>query len=167
MTRFRILVAGVALLASVAAFAGDDGPRNVVIVGENGEKATLTLDGSRLTVTAEEGDDVSIREVDLAEVAAMVDEALEGAMVGLQAALDGLAEQDIQVRVDPDHQVVVAADGQTTTIDLDEIMNAVAQAMDDISVDIEGVDMEEAELQEEIEALRAEIDQLRSELKQK
>ncbi len=167
MTRLRILVAGVALLASVAAFAGDDGPRNVVIVGENGEKATLTLDGSRLTVTAEEGNDISVHEVDLAEVAAMVDEALEGAMVGLQAALDGLAEQDIQVRVDPDHQFVVEADGQTTSIDLDEIMNAVAQAMDDISVDIEGVDLEEAELQEEIAALRAEIDQLRSELKQK
>jgi len=167
MTRLRILVAGFALFAAVAAFAGDDGgKRSVVIVSENGEKATLSLDGSRLTVTAEEGDDISVKEVDLAEIATMADDALAGAMVGVQAAFDALAERDIQVRIDPEHQIVVEADGEITKIDLDEVMAAVAEAMDEIAVEFDDNSADEADLQHEIDALRAEIDKLRSELKQ-
>jgi hypothetical protein len=167
MIKLRILVAGFVLFAAAVAFAGDDGGKhNVVIVGENGEKATLTLDGSRLTVTAEEGDDISVKEVDLAEIATMVDDALAGAMVGVQAAFDALAEKDIQVRVDPEHQIIVDADGETTTIDLDEVMDAVAAAMDKVAVEYDESSADEAELKQEIDALRAEIDKLRSELKQ-
>ncbi len=168
MTRLKTLVAGFVLLAATATFAGDDGgKRNVVIVGDNGEKATLTLDGSRLTVTAEEDGDISVREVDLAEIAAMVDDALAGAMVGMEAALDALAESDIEVRVDPEHRVVVHADGASTAIDLDEVMAAVSEAMDGIAVELDGNGEDEEQLQQEITALRAEIDALRSELKQR
>jgi hypothetical protein len=167
MTRFRIIVAGLAIMAAAAAHAGDDGgKRNVVIVGENGEKATLTLDGSRLTVTSQDGDDISVKEVDLGEIASMVDSALSDAMVEVQAAFDSLAEKDLEVRVDPEHQLVVKADGETTTIDLDEVMNAVTQALDGVAIESAGDSADEADLQREIDALRAEIDELRSELKQ-
>jgi antitoxin component of MazEF toxin-antitoxin module len=166
MFKLRVFVAGLFLFAAAVAFAGDDGGKhNVVIVGENGEKATLTLDGSRLTVTAEEGDDISVKEVDLAEIATMVDDALAGAMVGVQAAFDALAEQDIQVRVDSEHQIVVEADGETTKIDLDEVLDEVAAAMDQAAREFDEDSADEAELQQEIDALRAEIDKLRSELK--
>lgn len=168
MTRLSILVLGLALLAGHPALGGDDGgKRNVVVVGENGEKATFTLDGSRLTVTAEEGDDISVQEVDLAEIAAMVDDALAGAMVGMEAALDALAESDIEVRMDPDHQLVVRADGESTTIDLDEVMAAVAAAMDDIAVEFDADTADEGALEQEIADLRAEIESLRAELQQR
>lgn len=168
MTRLRFLVIGLAILPVHPALAGDDGgTRNVVVVGENGEKATFTLDGSRLTVTAEEGDDISVREVDLAEIAAMVDDALAGAMAGMEAALDALAESDIEVRMDPDHQLVVRADGESTTIDLDEVMAAVAAAMDDIAVEFDADAADDGELEQEIADLRAEIESLRAELQQR
>ncbi len=168
MTTLRILVAGFTLLAAAGVFASEDhGKRNVVIVGENGEKATLSLDGSRLTMTAEEGDDISVREIDLAEIAAMVDDALAGAMVSVQAAFDALAEQDIQVRVDPEHRIVMEAEGNTTTIDLDEVMATVAEALDGVATEFDDASADEAALQHEIDVLRAEIDELRSELKRR
>jgi diacylglycerol kinase family enzyme len=149
----------------VTAFAGDDGAkRNVVVVGENGEKATFTLDGSRLTMTAEEGDDISVREVDLAEIAALVDDALAGAMVGMEAALDALAESDIQVHVDPDHRIVVQADGESTSIDLAAVMDAVSAAMQEMAGEFDADAADEGELQREIAELRAEIEALQAEL---
>jgi hypothetical protein len=166
MARFRILVACLTLLTTVAAFAGDDGGKhNVVVVGDDGDKATFTIDGSRLTVTAEDGDDITVKEIDLAEISALVDDALDGALVGLESALDALAESDIQVRVDPEHRIVVSADGETTTIDLQEMMDAVSAAMDKVEVETDDQSADEVELQREIDALRAEIDKLRSELK--
>jgi hypothetical protein len=168
MTRLGILVVGFTLLFGIDALAAEGGgKRNVVVVGDNGEKATFTLDGTRLTVTAEEGDDISVKEVDLAEIATMVEDALSGAMVGMSAALDALAASDIQVRVDPEHQLVVQADGKSTTVDLDEVMNALSAAMDDVAVEFDDHGADEGELQQEIDALRAEIDKLRAELNQR
>ena len=179
MARFRILisalVAALCVVAAAAATAGDDyQKRSVVIVGEDGEKATLTFDGSRLTVTAQDGDDISVHEVDLAEIAGLLDEAIEGAMAGVQAAFDALAAQNIEVKIEPEHRVVVNADGTTTTVDLDAVMAAVAGAMENLATDIETADEisgdeisgDEAQLQQEIEELREEIARLRSELDQ-
>ena len=118
-------------------------------------------------MTAEEGDDISVREIDLAEIAAMVDDALAGAMVSVQAALDALAEQNVQVRVDPEHRIVMEAEGNTTTIDLDDVMATVAEALDGVAAEFDDASADEAALQHEIDALRAEIDELRSELKQR
>jgi hypothetical protein len=173
MTRLSFLVvplviSGLAILTVYPALAADHGAtRNVVVVGENGEKATVTFDGSRLTVTAEEGDDISVQEVDLAEIAAMVDDALAGAMVGVEAALDAFAESDIEVRMESDHQLVVQADGKSTTIDLGAMMAAVAEAMDDIAVEFDADAADEGELEQEIANLRAEIERLRAELPQR
>lgn len=167
MTRIKIFAILLALVSVTAAFAGDDGAkRNVVIVGDDGDKATISIDGSLLTVTAEDGDDITVKEIDLAEIAALVGDALDEAMVGLDSALDELAASDIQVRVDPEHRIVVDADGETTTIDLHEVMDAVAAAMDHVDADVADVTADEAELQREIASLRAEIDKLRAELKQ-
>lgn len=162
MTRIKLLVACWTLAA--AAFAAAEDGRTVVIVGDKGDKATITLDGTRLTVTAQDGDNVSVSEVDLSAVAAVVGDALEGAVSGIQAALDELADRDVEVSVDTEHQVVVQVDGKTTTFDLDEVMTAVAGAVDELGEEMDGASKDDEELQQEIDALRAEITRLRAEL---
>lgn len=171
----RLLVCAFVLTVATAALAGDHpSHRNVVIVGDDGDKATITLDGSRLTVTAEEGDDISVKEIDLAEVANLVGDALDDALASLGVALDELSAADIDVRVDPANRVVVRSGDQTTTVDLAEVMASVSAALKDLEVvvtDDEATDdaagddaAEEAQLRAEIKALQAEIDALEAEL---
>lgn len=170
MLTARILVCALALTFASAALAGDPASqRNVVIVGDDGGKATITLDGSRLTVTTEDGDDVAVKEIDLEQVAGLIDGALDEALAGLDAAFDELAEADIDVRVAPDHRVMVRSGDKTTTIDLAEVMSSVSAALGDIEVvasedETTGDAAEEAQLRAQIAALRAEIDSLRAEL---
>lgn len=175
MPTVRLLVCALLLTLATAALGGDHpSHRNVVIVGDDGEKATVTLDGSRLTVTAQDGDDVSVKEIDLAEVAHLVGDALDDALAGLGVALDELGDTDVDVRVDADHRVVVRSGDETTTIDLAEVMASVSGALADLEIVIaddaatageaSADAAEEAQLQAEIATLRAEIAKLQADL---
>lgn len=161
--------------------------RRVVIVGDDGQEATVTLDGSRLRVIATDGDEVQVEEIDLSEIGALVNEAITEAMRGVNDALDHLADHDFSMHVSPERRIRVESDMADLEFDMDEILAeveaSVNEAMRELQRELDShadrdrhrhervapgrvaEDEEMAGLREEIDALQREIRQLRAEIR--
>ena len=165
-----IILAGLWAATAVAAPAADPAPDSVkdphrvrTCGGGKGE-VTLQVDGSQLEVTRREGEHVTTTLIDMDSMGQLVGDALDQAL----AAMDNL---QLQVRLGQDNRLdITTADG-FVQVDLDQIMNQVATA---VQTGLEGIDTDtwaaagardEEELQRELEDLQAEMRALRQELR--
>ena len=164
-----ILLAGVATAGPAADPVREsvrDAHRIKVCGGGRGE-VTLLVNGQQLEVTNRDGDHVTTTVIDMDQVGRLVGDAMGEAM----AALEDL---QLQVRVGQDNRVNITTADRVIEVDLDQIMNQVAAAvetgLEDIDTetwatndarDEEQLQSELADLQEEMRALRAELRRLR------
>jgi hypothetical protein len=171
----RILTAILLILALALPAAGsttDDDPQEsrekVLVVGDDDERLIVSMDGTELTITTEDGDGTSVRVVDMEQVGMMVGQALEG----LDETLAGLADIQLDVHMGHDNRLNLGHHDETWELDLDEIMAQVGAA---ISVGLEEMDTDdwtsvrvrdrgEEDLREELRELKAELRDLRRQL---
>lgn len=165
------------LLVGSAAVAGEpDCRQRVVIVGEDGDEATVTLTGSRLQVVTIEDGDQAVHEFDFSCLGGLIDEAVTSAMVGLESALEDLEREEISIHMDDMDQIVISHGDQVAAFNLQVLAAQLEQTLAHFHVDLErelgaiefvdGADeQDEAEqLREELDNLKAELDRLRGDL---
>lgn len=143
-------------------------PSHVCESGRGG--VTFEVDGNQLSVTRNEDDHVTTTIVDLDQIGRLVGDAVGEAKVAME-------DLQLQVRLGQDNRVNIAtAEGQFE-VDLDQIMTQVAAAVrsglqdidtatwtsTDSGTDVsdEDLQLELAELQKEMRALRLELGRLR------
>jgi len=142
MTTFLLSLASLALVATATAYDHDSDHekrdvRRVVVVGDDGEEATLTLDGGKLRVKAVSDGDVEIHEIDIAEIGVMVDEILGDVLGGLEDVFGEMAENNIEVRCEDENRLVISGDGHTTTLDVEEMMEELHETLEDVFTELE------------------------------
>ena len=171
----RIITATLLILAIVAAAALADepaekeSPSRMVIVGDDDEKITVTLDDGELVITSEDEDGTSVHMVDMTQIGMMVGEALEG----LDEVLAGMADMQLDMHMGNDNRLNLSWEDETFELDVNEIMVQVNEALSEGLAEIRSEDWtsvhardrSERELREELRELKAELRELRREIR--
>ena len=106
-----------------------DGGR-LVVIGENGDHATVTLDGSRLHVVTVEDGDVAVHEFDFTLLGEIFDDAFGAALEGVDEALDALEDQDLNISFCDDHDDY--DDDAELKAEIDELRAEIERLRDDL-----------------------------------
>ena len=175
-TESRIAVVGllgllVVLAAAMTATAETERPQRVIVIEDDGAQHTITLDGSSLEFLSQEDGGETVVAFDLAALGPVIDEAVAGALAGLDGALAALDDIDVQVEGDV---LVIRQGDDLTRVDLDDLGRRVDIAMQEVRRDLqrEGIvigglsdhDDATADLRAEIAALQEELARLRADL---
>ncbi len=172
--RIFTLILGAALLAAPFALADADGSGNrVIVIGNDGEHATVTLDGNHLQVVSVEDGDVSVHEIDFSHLSEIIDGAVSAAMEGLDEVFD----EELNIRVDSDNMIHMSHGDQACAVNISvlaqELSNTLAEVHRNVGRELKhtrrvhhGHEQETTEdLKAELDQLRAELDRLKDELK--
>jgi hypothetical protein len=176
MTRRHTILTTAAILALAltgTALADDDPATNhrMVILGDGGDHATVTLDGSHLQVVSVESGVHRVHEIDLSMLGAIIDGAVSNALSQLDREFTG------EIEVDADHQVHIRRDHGTHTIDLSGVAARLEASLAHLHAELDrefghwDADHEDeerdeaAELREELDALKQELRDLRRALR--
>ena len=172
MTRqsFSIWLILTLVLATSLAFAGErDCQQRLVIVGDDGDEATVTFSGNRLQVVAIEDGDRTVHEFDFSCLEGLIDEAVTSAMAGLEAAFEDLEQQEISIGMDGPDQIVISHGDQMASFNLEVLAAQLERTLADIHLDFD-LELEpdefvhDANERNEAEQLREELDNLKAEL---
>lgn len=173
---FRTAIVGllglsVVLAAAPTATAETGRPHRVIIIEDDGAQHTITLDGSSLEFLSQEDGGETVVAFDLAALGPVIDEAVAGALAGLDGALAAL--DDFDVRVEDDVLAIRQGD-DVTRVDLEDLGRRIDIARQEMRRELahEGIVIgdardrtgEAADLRAEIAALQAELTQLRADL---
>ena len=136
--KLLMVVAGLmALLIPVATTLAEDKTdedRNVkhIILGDEYENLTINSDGSELTISYSGDGKSKVTVVDMEQVGNLVGESLT-------AAMETLAEMQLEFRVGQDNTFKFAMEEQEWEVDIDAIMSEVGEALsgafDDLDTD--------------------------------
>jgi len=163
------LILSLVLVASLAVAGERDCQQRLVIVGDDGNEATVTFNGNRLRVVATEDGNSSVHEFDFSCLEGLIDEAVTSAMAGLEAAFEDLERQEISIGMDGPDQIVISHGDQTAAFNLEVLAAELERTLADIHLDF-GRELEPDEFvqitseQDEAEQLREELDNLKAEL---
>jgi len=162
------------LLLATAALATEPGDatesRQIVIVGDDGERVVVSLDGTELTVISEDADGSSVRMVDMEQIGRLVGDAL-GDLDGHLAILQDL---QLDMHMGNDNRLNVSWEDETFELDVNEIMVQIGEALetglgdfdtDDWS-DVHVRDRSDEDLRQELRELKAELRELRQEFRE-
>lgn len=160
-----LLLAAVLLIPGAA--AADDDPPRVVIMNGDGQ-TTISLDGSELSVVADDGDGTSIHMVDLAAMGDLIGDSFEG----LDEVMAGLQDLQMDFHMGADNSFQFSHDEETWDFDMDMVMEQVSEALEEGLGAMETSDWTSVrerdrsteELRKELRELKAEMRELRRRL---
>jgi len=164
------------LVASLAVAGERDCQQRLVIIGDDGDEATVTFTGNRLQVVAIEDGSRSVHEFDFSCLEGLIDEAVNSAMAGLETAFEDLERQDISISLEDANQIVISHGDQIAAFNLEILAAQLEQTLANINFDfgrelggsefVHGADeqSETEQLREELDNLKAELARLQSDL---
>ncbi len=147
---------------------------SIVILGDDGEEITLTVEDGTFTMISTEDGETTTRMVDIETMGLLAADAVDEAMGGMDEVMAQLEEMQFQFRVGQDNRLNLSFDDSEFELDLDQIMTQVASAvqlgLDEIdtaqwaSHGNRWDDVSEDELRDELDNLKDEMEALRTEL---
>ncbi len=162
-TRIIFLIFSVSLLAAPLALAGDDqDSRRVVVIGDDGEHTTLTINGNRMKVVASDGSDVTVHEFDFSQLGELINSTVSAAMAGL--------EDDLSIQLD-DEMLQVTHGDQACAVNMEivaqELRHSLANLHEHLNFNMSNAHAHAQDRDHELsdtEELQAELDRLKAEL---
>ena len=146
----------------------------IVVIDDDGEQTTLTLENGELTVVTTDGDETETRIINLEAMGLLAGDIMDEAQVDLAGLLKEIESMQFQCRLGQDNRLNLSFDDSEFELDLDQVMAQVASAVqlglseirtsewtsrsnrwDEVSDD---------ELRDELENLKVEMQELRKEL---
>ena len=147
----------------------------VVILGDDGEEVTITLEDGTLTMISQENGKTSTRIMDMEAVGLLAADAVDGALMGMEDVFAELEDMQFQFRMGQDNRMNLSFDDSEFELDLDQVMTQVASA---VQVGLSEIntsewashqarwdDVSDDELRDELDSLKDEMKELRRELR--
>jgi hypothetical protein len=164
--RFALLLLLIALPA--AATAADRNDRSFVVVGDDGDRVSLTIEGGELTLVTDEDGRTSVRIVDLEQIGTLVSQ-------GLEDALAAVRDMQLEVHMGGDNMLAFSHDDETVELDVNALVQEIGEMLQHGFAEVEhgdwvvsrDRDRTEAELRRELRDLKREMRELRRELERR
>lgn len=153
----------------------DETRSTMVILGDDGEELTLTIDDGALTVVSTDDGETTTSIVDLEAVGLIAADAVEEALAEMDDVFAELEDMQFQFRMGQDNRLNLSYDDTDFELDLDQILTQVASAvqmgLDEINTSEwtsqnnrwDGVS--DNDLRDELDNLKDEMKELRRELR--
>lgn len=152
-----------------------DEKTTMVIIGDDGDEVTLTLDEGALTVISTEDGNTTTTVMDVDAMGLLAADAIDGALLEMGDVFAEMEDMQFQFRMGQDNRMNLSFDDSEFELDLDQIMTQVASA---VQMGLSEINTEEwtshhgrwdevsdDELRDELDNLKDEMKELRRELK--
>jgi hypothetical protein len=153
----------------------DKNDSTVVIIGDDGEELTLSLEDGELTVVTSENGKTTTHIVDMEVMGLLAADAVDEAMVGMEGVFEELQDMQFQFRMGQDNRLNLSYDDTEFELDMDQVMAQVASAVELGLQEINTAEWTEHrsrwdevsddELRDELDNLKDEMEDLRRELR--
>ncbi|MDX2473301.1 MAG: hypothetical protein QNL91_06285 [Candidatus Krumholzibacteria bacterium] len=147
----------------------------VVIIGDEGEELTLSLEDGELTVVTSENGKTTTRIMDMEAMGFLAADAVDEALVGMEGVFEELQDMQFQFRMGQDNRLNLSYDDTEFELDMDQVMAQVASAVELGLQEINTAEWTEHrsrwdevsddELRDELDNLKDEMEDLRRELR--
>jgi hypothetical protein len=153
----------------------DKNDSTVVIIGDDGEELSLSLEDGELTVVTSENGKTTTHIVDMEVMGLLAADAVDEAMVGMEGVFEELEDMQIQFRMGQDNRLNLSYADTEFELDMDQVMAQVASAVELGLQEINTAEwtdhrsrwdeVSDDELRDELDNLKDEMEDLRRELR--
>ncbi len=153
----------------------DDCNSTMVIIGDDGEEVTVTLEDGELTIISTDDDNTTTHIMDMDAIGMMANDHFGDVMVDVGDVLEELEDMQIQFRMGQDNRMNLSFDDSEFELDLDAVMEQVSSAVQLGLAEFDTAEwtthsdrwdeVSDDELRDELDNLKDEMKELRRELK--
>ncbi len=153
----------------------DKDESNVIIIGDDGEEISLSLEDGELTVITKEDGKTTTHIMDMDAMGLFAADAVDEALIGMEDVFDELQDMQIQFRMGQDNRLNLSYADTEFELDMDQVMAQVASAVELGLQEINTAEWTEHrsrwdevsddELRDELDNLKDEMEELRRELR--
>ncbi len=153
----------------------DTDESSVVIIGDDGEEISLSLEDGELTVVTTEDGKTTTHIMDMDAMGVLAADAVDDAFLGMEDVFEELQDMQFQVRMGQDNRLNLSYADTEFELDMDQVMAQVASAVQLGLQEINTAEwtdhrsrwdeVSDDELRDELDNLKDEMEELRRELR--